>query len=126
MPLYLFRHPESGETVEVIQRMCEEHTYSDKDGVEWKRVWTVPQVGADRKIDPFSSSDFLKVTDKPGTVGDLWDRSAELSEKRADKNGGVDPVKEKFFTNYSKTRKGKPHISQWKEKTKAKREKLVV
>ena len=36
----------------------------------------------------------------------MWDKSAELSAKRAEKNGGIDPVKEQWKKDYSKKRKG--------------------
>jgi hypothetical protein len=57
----------------------------------------------------------VKVTNKPGTIGDLWDRSAELSAKRADKNGGIDPVKEQYFKDYSEKRNGQKHQEQIKQ-----------
>jgi hypothetical protein len=47
-----------------------------------------------------------KTAKKIGTVGDLWDQSAELSKMREDKYG-VDKVKEKFEENHKKKRKGK-------------------
>lgn len=42
-------------------------------------------------------------------MGDLWDRSQELSEKRKKLYGGEDPVKKKYYDNWSKKRKGKVH-----------------
>ena len=42
------------------------------------------------------------------TIGQLWDESKVLSEKRA-KVGGKDPVKEKYFKNYKKRRRGIKH-----------------
>lgn len=108
MPLYLYRNPETGEVKEVVQSMNEEHTYFE-EGIEWKRVWTVPQASMDQRVDPFSQKDFLKKTANGGTLGDLWDRSKEFSEKRADKIGGEDPIKRKELDNFSKTRKGKKH-----------------
>ena len=71
----------------------------------------------DVQCDPNSSKDFARVTNKGGTIGDLWDRSAELSAKRADKNGGIDPVKDKFFEKYSKERGGQKHLEQIKQET---------
>jgi hypothetical protein len=115
MPLYIFQNPETGEIKEVVQSMNQEHTYTE-DGTEWDRVWTTPQVAMDVKIDPFSTKQFVDKTNKPGTYGDLMDRSAELSEARAEKNGGVDPVKQKFFDDYSKTRGGKRHPEESKNK----------
>ena len=46
----------------------------------------------------------------------MMDLSAELSHKRADKAGGLDPVKEKFYDNYSKERKGAEHPNRIKER----------
>ena len=37
-----------------------------------------------------------------GTFGDMMDYSSELSQKRAEKAGGIDPVKKKHFENYEK------------------------
>ena len=48
-----------------------------------------------------------------GSVGDMLDYSKELSEKRAEKNGGVDPVKQKYFRNYEK-KTGKKHLADKK------------
>ena len=42
-------------------------------------------------------------------MGDLLDRSADLSKERASQNGGVDPVKEKYYKQYSKDRNGSIH-----------------
>ena len=117
MPCYLYKSPKTGEIKEVYQSMREEHVYTDEYGIKWDRVFIVPQMSFDTKVDPHSESDFVKVTNKNGTLGDLWDRSAELSAKRADKNGGIDPVKEKYFQNYQKTHQGQKHIDQIKQET---------
>ena len=37
------------------------------------------------------------------------DASAELSSKRAEQNGGIDPVKQKYFKDYAKKRNGTKH-----------------
>jgi hypothetical protein len=42
-------------------------------------------------------------------MGHMLDYSAEMSEKRAEQAGGIDPVKQKYFENYSKERKGAKH-----------------
>lgn len=92
--------------------MQDEHVY-EEDGVKWERVFTVPQASIDANIDPFNQQQFIdKTGSKNGSVGDVWDRSAELSAKRAEKAGGVDPVKAKYYKDYSKKRKGKPHPKQ--------------
>ncbi len=78
----------------------------------WRRVWLKPQMAVDAvAIDPYSPSDFVKATNKKGSIGDLYDRSTELSKKRADKDG-KDPIQEKFFEDYSKKRHGKKHPVQ--------------
>lgn len=110
MPSYIYKNPETEEYVEVVQSMNDEHVFS-KDGVKYQRVFTVPNAAITTRIDPFSQSQFARATDKNGTMGDLFDRSAEMSSKRADLNGGVDPVKEKYFKDYEKKTKGKKHLA---------------
>lgn len=93
MPTYLFQHPKTKKVKEVILRMTEPHIFTDEHGVKWGRIWTVPRAIVDGKIDAFSSRDFIeKVGKKKGTMGDLFDQSRELSEKR-EKVMGRDPVK---------------------------------
>lgn len=67
-----------------------------------------------KPIDPHDSKAFLKKTNVPGTVGEMWDRSKELSERRAAKEG-ADPVKQAYYKDYSKKHKGRKHISEKKE-----------
>lgn len=119
MPLYCYQNEETGEIKDVFQGMNDVHEYFGEDGSEdgWKRVFTVPQASIDSHIDPFKASDFAaKTGGKKGTYGDLLDRSAELSEKRADSNGGVDPIKQKYFENYSKERRGAKHHAELPKK----------
>ena len=47
-----------------------------------------------------------------GSMGDMWDYSKELSEKRKEITGTVDPIRKKAEKNYSKKRKG----MEYKEK----------
>jgi predicted nucleic acid-binding Zn ribbon protein len=109
MPCYLYEHPETGKIIEVIQRMNEEHIYK-QDGVMWRRVFTNPQAATDTKEHPFSAKDFVeKSAKKKGTVGDLYDKAAELSKKREDKLGAKDPIKKAYWENWSKVRGGKKH-----------------
>ena len=115
MPQYVYKNTETEEYREIFQTMKEVHEYFGEDGLEktWIRVFTSPQASIDSHIDPFSSKQFVdKTANKKGTQGDLWDRSKDLSESRAQLNGGVDPVKQKYFENYSKTRKGAKHPDQ--------------
>jgi hypothetical protein len=112
--VYLFRNSVTGEVREVIQGMNEAHTY-EAEGVIWDRVFTVPNMAMDSKIDG-SQEQFLTKTNKPGTLGDLMDRSREFSEKR-EQIYGKDPVKEKAFEDYSKKRGGRRHLEQVKQES---------
>lgn len=115
MPIYLYKHPVTGEVAEVLQGMNEDHVYFE-DGVEFDRVFTIPQASVDTQIDPMSSRDFVEKTGrKKGSVGDLWDASKELSSKRADKIG-KDPVQEKAFDDYSKKRRGRKSLEETRSK----------
>lgn len=110
MPLYLYSHPETGETKEIIQSMKEDHVYFE-DGIQWKRIFTVPTASIDTKIDPFSQRQFIEKTgNKKGTVGNMMDLSAELSQKREQLNGKEDPIKRKHFSDYEK-KVGKKHVA---------------
>ena len=106
MPDYVYENPDTGEQVTVWQSIHEEHSY-EIDGVIFDRVYTVPHASIDTQIDPYSEKDFREKA-KGATVGDLWDQSAELSEKREAKEG-KDPVKSKYFEDYASTRKGARH-----------------
>ena len=109
MPFYLYKNPESGEIAEVFQGMNDIHTY-ESEGVVWKRIFTRPQVGADTQINPNSVHQFVENTGKKkGTYGDLLEASAEMSHKRAEQHGGVDPVKSSYFEKYKKET-GKTHF----------------
>src|ERR1041384_917806 len=108
MGLYLYKHPETEEIVEIFQSMIEPHIYV-KDGVVYERVWTVPQGMVDGKINAWSKRAFIDKTGKKNdSLGSLWDRSKELSEKRAHDAGGIDPLAQKTLEKESKKRGGKP------------------
>tara|TARA_R100000008_G_scaffold86896_1_gene82579 strand:+ start:6701 stop:7075 length:375 start_codon:yes stop_codon:yes gene_type:complete len=107
MPIYVYEHPETQESIEIIQGMNDAHEYIDDEGVEWRRVFHVPQMSMDTQVDPYSESDYLKATaNKGGTIGDMMDYSKELSQKRAEKDG-TDPIQEKHFKDYEKKNKRK-------------------
>lgn len=109
MPSYSYSHPKTKKIIDIFQSMTEEHIYIDKDGIQWDRVFYSPQASIDGNIDPFSERQFIEKTQKPDTIGALWDRSKELSEKRAKANGGVDPIRKKAEKDYSKARGGKKY-----------------
>lgn len=109
MPLYTYEHPESEETIEVLQGMNDVHVYIDSSGIEWKRVFHSPNASIDANIDPFSQKAFTEKTGaNKGTYGEMVDRSKEMSNKRKDKLG-YDPVQKKWFKDYSKKRNGVKH-----------------
>lgn len=113
MPLYIFQNPETQEVVEVFQKMNDKHVYFDEKGLKWKRIFTVPHASIATKIDPFNQSQFVRAGEnKNETVGDMWDKSKEMSEKRAEQNGGVDPIRQKALEKYSKERGGMKHFSE--------------
>ena len=96
MPIYVYKHPEKEEYIEILQGMNDEHVY-EQDGLAWERVFLAPNASIDSDIDPFNGRQFVDNTAaKKGTMGDMLDYSKELSQKRAEKNGGVDPVKQKY------------------------------
>lgn len=116
-PIYIYKHPENEKHIEVFQTMMEDHVYVDSDGLEWKRVFTIPNASIDSQIDPYSSKEFVQKTEnKKGTIGDMMDYSKEMSEVRSEKNGGIDPVKEKYFKDYSAKRNGEKHFDEIKSK----------
>jgi len=120
MPLYLYENEETGEVIEVLQGMTEVHEYHGIDGREkglWRRVYVNPNVATDTKVDVFDKKSFMQSTlTKNDTWGELQKRSAEASEIRASKNGGVDPVKQKHYSDYNKLTNGKMHPNEQKEK----------
>jgi len=116
MPIYVYKHPDHEEYEEVFQGMNDEHVY-EKDGVKWERVFLAPNASVDNDIDPFSSQQFIDATsNKKGSYGDILDYSKEQSEKRAAQRGGSDPVKQKYFDDYSKARGGAKHPKEIREK----------
>lgn len=107
MGLYTYQHPKTKKTIDIVQSMNDTHEFYDANGVRWNRVFTKPNATIDAQINPFSARDFAKKTEKY-TVGECWDLSAEMSEKRK-KIEGKDKVKEKTISDYRKKCKGKRH-----------------
>mgnify|MGYP001601339371 CR=1 FL=1 len=107
--VYIFENPETGEVTEVVQTFDEPHVYS-RDGVKWNRVWTAPNAAIDSRIDPFDSARFVdKTANGKLRLGDLWDQSRDLSEKRKDKLG-YDPIKEKHLKQSKLDRSPPPPV----------------
>lgn len=113
MPIYLFQHPVTKEISEVFQTMNQEHTLFDEKGIKYERLYTSPNCSIDSKIDPFSSRDFAEKTrNKKGTIGDLLNKSKELSEKRG--GDSSDPVLKNYLSSYERE-KGVKHTSEIKK-----------
>lgn len=109
MPNYLYQDTRDQRIYEVFQKMNEKHDAFAPDGFKLKRIFINPQVSIDAfKIDPYKPSDFIRATKKSGKYGDVLDRSKELSLKRADKEG-KDPIKERYYKNWAKRRRGIKH-----------------
>jgi len=108
MPIYIYQHPINKKTKELIQSIHDKHEYIDENNIKWDRIFTVPQLNTEGTLSANTTekqfSEYTK--NKKGTIGDLWDRSKELSEKRK-KIYGKDPLKEKYEKDWSKKRKGK-------------------
>ena len=122
MPYYPFLNEKTGEIIDLFFHMNDkEKRYTDENGVEWKRQFVVPltQVDSVSKIDPHSHKDFMQRADKHCTVGQMMDLSTELSAQREAKEG-VDPVKQKFYDEYSKKRHGLKHSQQAREEVQKK------
>jgi len=123
MPIYTYENIETGEVVDVIQGMNDVHEYNGENGDEegvWRRVYYSPNMSMDTSVDPFDVNSFKRSTiGKKDTYNDLFARSAEASEKRAAKMG-VDPVKEKFYKDYSAQRNGAIHPDVQKKQFKEK------
>ena len=116
MPIYLFEHPQTSERKEIVLGVKEDKKYIDSDGVAWVRVFTIPYSSIDTKINPNSAKDFLdKTRNKSGKLGDIFEKSKELSEKR-EKAGGKDPIKEQYYQNWAAKRGGKLHPDLRKKK----------
>lgn len=127
MAVYLFQNPDTGEVKEIFQQMSDPHTY-EEDGKEWKRIFTIPRASIDMNINPMSHADWNRKTEnKRGTIGDMMDRSRELSEQR-ERIVGKDPVKEKLFEDHKKKYRGKYHPEDPKRNEESKKvfEKLGV
>ena len=60
MPIYSFINPDTGEEIELVQSMKEPHVYVDENGLEWKRVWSLPNAAIDAEIDPFDKQAFSR------------------------------------------------------------------
>lgn len=111
-PVFDFQHETTGEIISVLVKHTEpDHLRHEQtvDGKIYKRVYSAPTTAKDTKTGDCTLNDFSRVTEgKNLTVGQMWKISEEMSKARADKNGGLDPVKEKFYKDFEK-KNGKKH-----------------
>lgn len=121
--VYKFQHKITGESHEVEMPMKDYKLYKGPSGNDdqWERIYEAPQinmgVSTAKAIDAWDSKSFVERTGKmKGTVGDLEKHAAELSDKRAKESlTGEDPLKRKYFNDYSRKRGGKKHVSDLKK-----------
>jgi len=99
MPVYRYKHPKSGELVEIVQSMNDIHEYIDKNGIKYERQFESVSLSKDQSINPYNAKDFARKTrDKNYNLGEMWKISKELSEKRKSISG-KDEIKEKHLVN---------------------------
>ena len=82
------------------------------DGKKWRRDWSALRIqgAVDGKLNCWSERSFVEKTAKmKGTVGDLWEKSQELSSQRAKEAGGQDPILQKNYKDYAKKTRGAAH-----------------
>lgn len=104
MPIYSYIDDDTGEIHDVAQGMNDVHEYYH-NGKKLRRIFYVPNASIDTNVN--SESAFVEKTAKMrGTIGDIQDYSKELSEKRG---GFNDPVRQKYYKDYSAKRKGAKH-----------------
>ncbi len=119
MPFYTFTNLKTQEKRDIFFHMNDEKIYNgdgDREVNQWVREYLSPNASIDTEMDAFDPKSFMKATNKPDSLGSLFDRSKELSLKRADKEG-IDPVRQKFYENYQKTHGGKKHHAQAREES---------
>lgn len=122
MPLYDFFNESTQETREIFFKMDDIKEYNGEDGTEigqWRRLYSSPQLSIDNNFDPNNREEFARRAAKYSTIGDLADKSRELSEKRKEKEG-FDAVEKKFFSDYSASRKGARHPKDLPKKVETK------
>lgn len=106
MPVHSFTDETSGATIDVYvsaNAPATEHQTQVLNGVTYKRIYAAPLTSRDTSFGDCDRGDFArKVDGKRGLkLGDSWEISAEMSERRAQRDG-VDPVREQFYSNYAK------------------------
>ena len=121
MPQYDYQCPNTGRIITIHQTMNEKHIYIDSDGIEWKRIFNLmqlPIIDGVFNIDPHNSQEFVRKTGmRKGKMNDLFQLSAELSEKRKSKEG-FDKIEERSMDRYENSRKNTVHPERKKRQLK--------
>ncbi len=126
MPEYTFFNKITQEYRDVFFKMLDDKIYNGEDGTEvdiWERRWYPPNASVDSisNTNPFDTRAHVDKTGKmKGNLGDLFNISKEMSERRQDKIGGEDPVKRQFFNDYQKKNNGAKHFSDRPDKIETK------
>lgn len=119
MPCFDFQHEPTGEIITVLVH----HTEPDEarhqqiqDGKVYKRVYSAPLAAVDMgtRHGDGTLADFNRITaSKKGLkVGDSWEISAEMSERRKQLQG-VDPVQEAYYAKHQQeTGEKHPDVKQ--------------
>lgn len=99
MPNYSFLDESTGIYEDVFFKFSDAPpigSYITYEGRKLRRQATIPCASSDSVItDYHSEKEFIRATNKSGTMGQLWDKSKEFSERRAEKEGR-DVIKEKY------------------------------
>ncbi len=105
-PVHDFQCETTGEVLAIyveIKAPAAEHHTQTVAGKVYKRVYAAPRAARDTRTNDATQQDFMRTTEgKNVTVGDLHKISEEMSAHRADKNGGSDPVKERFYAAHER------------------------
>jgi len=126
MPLFLFKNSDTNEVREIFFKMNDDKVYNGEDGTEigkWSRRWTKPNASVNSlsNTNPFDTRAHVEKTGQmKGSLGDLFNISKEMSERRQDKIGGEDPVKRKFFEDYKQKNNGAKHFHDRPDKIETK------
>ena len=116
MPIYTYINTETKESLDVFLSIGDMETigYRGKCGDEdcWEKQLSSFAISVDSSanLDPFDNEAFNRsISNKSGSMGDIMDLSAELSEKRAEKAGGEDPVQRATYDTYEEKNGVKHH-----------------
>jgi phage terminase small subunit len=111
MPAYDFQCEETGEIISVyvpLKAPNRQRQIQKRKGKVYKRIYSAPTAAVDSRVKDASKEDFRRMTTgKKLSVGDMWDISKDMHQHRADKNGGVDEVKEQYYRDYERQNKVK-------------------